>query len=61
MTGEGRFSGNQVLVTGGLGFIGSSLAAALVHEGAEVTVLDSLIPEFGGIFSILSLFAPDCL
>jgi len=42
------FSGRQVLVTGGLGFIGSNLVRALVALGAEVTVVDSLIPEYGG-------------
>lgn len=38
----------QVLVTGGLGFIGSNLARALVAQGAHVTLVDSLIPEYGG-------------
>jgi UDP-glucose 4-epimerase len=42
------FAGARVLVTGGLGFIGSSLARRLVQAGAEVVVVDSLIPEFGG-------------
>lgn len=42
------FRGHNVLVTGGLGFIGSNLAMALVDRGASVTVLDSLIPQFGG-------------
>lgn len=43
-----RFSGAQVLITGGLGFIGSNLAHRLVDVGADVTVVDSLIPEYGG-------------
>lgn len=42
------FSGRNVLVTGGLGFIGSNLAIELVHHGANVTLLDSLLPQFGG-------------
>lgn len=42
------FKGRRVLITGGLGFIGSNLAHALVKLGAKVTLLDSLIPEYGG-------------
>jgi UDP-glucose 4-epimerase len=42
------FRGARVLVTGGLGFIGSNLAHRLVAAGAEVTLADSLIPEYGG-------------
>lgn len=42
------YAGRKVLVTGGLGFIGSTLAMALVRLGARVTVLDSLLPEYGG-------------
>ncbi|MEM6457867.1 MAG: NAD-dependent epimerase/dehydratase family protein [Planctomycetota bacterium] len=38
----GAFSGRRVLVTGGAGFIGSHLSAALVELGAEVVVLDDL-------------------
>lgn len=40
--------GRQVLVTGGAGFIGSRLVARLVGLGAHVTVMDSLIPGYGG-------------
>ena len=43
-----RYSGSNALVTGGLGFIGSHLAARLVELGANVTIVDSLIPEYGG-------------
>jgi UDP-glucose 4-epimerase len=43
-----EFRGKRVLITGGLGFIGSALAKALVQEGADVTLVDSLIPEYGG-------------
>lgn len=42
------FAGTRVLITGGLGFIGSSLAHRLVELGANVTLVDSLIPEYGG-------------
>ena len=42
------FSGKRVLVTGGLGFIGSNLARSLVDSGARVTLVDCLIPEYGG-------------
>ncbi len=44
----GRFSGAKVLITGGLGFIGSNLARRLVELGAAVTLFDSLVPEYGG-------------
>jgi UDP-glucose 4-epimerase len=47
------FTGSDVLVTGGLGFIGSALARRLVGLGARVTLVDSLIPEYGGnLFNI---------
>lgn len=43
-----QFKGSSVLITGGLGFIGSNLAIQLVELGAKVTLVDSLIPEYGG-------------
>jgi UDP-glucose 4-epimerase len=42
------FVGRPVVVTGGLGFIGSNLVRRLVALGAEVTVVDSLSPDCGG-------------
>ena len=42
------YSGARALVTGGLGFIGSHLARRLLDLGADVTIVDSLIPEYGG-------------
>ena len=43
----------RVMITGGLGFIGSNLARRLVELGADVLLVDSLIPEYGGnLFNI---------
>ena len=42
------YEGASVLITGGLGFIGSNLARTLVAQGADVTLVDSLIPQYGG-------------
>jgi len=48
-----ELQGRQVLITGGLGFIGSNLARRLVNLGAKVTLVDSLVPEYGGnLFNI---------
>ena len=47
------FAAKSVLITGGLGFIGSNLAIRLVECGAEVTLLDAMIPGHGGnLFNI---------
>ena len=45
-----HFYSQKVIITGGLGFIGSNLARRLVSLGAEVTLVDSMIPEYGGNF-----------
>jgi len=41
------YAGKRVLVTGGLGFIGSNLAIELARRGAEVVAVDSMIPAYG--------------
>jgi UDP-glucose 4-epimerase len=43
-----NFNGTRALITGGLGFIGSNLARRLASLGASVTLVDSLIPQYGG-------------
>jgi UDP-glucose 4-epimerase len=53
MMGESVFLDQRVLITGGLGFIGSTLAIRLRELGARVLLVDSLIPEYGGnLFNI---------
>jgi len=48
-----EFVGKNVLITGGLGFIGSNLAIKLVELGAHVTLVDAMIPDYGGnLFNI---------
>lgn len=42
------YAGRRVLVTGGLGFIGSTVARRLVDLGAGVTIVDSLLRDAGG-------------
>ncbi|RIK20588.1 MAG: NAD-dependent epimerase, partial [Chloroflexi bacterium] len=47
------FVHKNILITGGLGFIGANLALRLAELGAHVTLVDSLIPEYGGnLFNI---------
>src|SRR6266540_2235435 len=43
-------AGKKVLITGGLGFIGSNLAIRLVREGASVALCDAMIEGYGGNF-----------
>ncbi len=47
-TYKNEYNGKNVLITGGLGFIGSNLAQALVTLKANVLIVDSLIPDYGG-------------
>lgn len=50
------FSNQQVLITGGLGFIGSNLAKRLVELGADVTLVDNLDPDMGAnLFNIADI------
>jgi UDP-glucose 4-epimerase len=42
------YRGRKVLVTGGLGFIGSNLCRSLADLGARVLAVDSLLPDYGG-------------
>lgn len=44
------YRNRPILVTGGLGFVGSNLARRLVDLGARVTLVDSMIPDYGGNF-----------
>ena len=47
------YRGRSVMITGGLGFIGSNLARRLVDLGADILLIDSLIPDYGGnLFNI---------
>ena len=42
------FQDSRVLITGGAGMIGSTIARLLVEQGAEVTVVDAMLPTHGG-------------
>ena len=55
------FAGARVLITGGLGFIGSNLAARLVREGARVTLCDAMIDGYGGNLENRMRFAVEVL
>ena len=52
----GEYKGRSVLITGGLGFIGSNLALQLIRMGVEVSIIDALIPGQGGnLFNIIEI------
>ena len=42
------FKKQHILILGGMGFIGSNLAIRLISLGAEVKIVDSMLPQFGG-------------
>lgn len=48
MSVASQFNGKNVLILGGMGFIGSNLAYRLVEYGANVTLVDSMLPQYGG-------------
>jgi len=51
-----QFRDKRVLITGGLGFIGSNLAHRLVELGANVLIVDSLMPDYGGnLFNVAGI------
>ena len=53
---EQLWKSRKAIITGGLGFIGSNLARRLVDYGAQVTLVDSLVPEYGGnLFNIFDI------
>lgn len=50
---DSYFRGKNVLITGGMGFVGSNLAIGLVSKGAKVTLVDSMVRDTGGnLFNI---------
>jgi len=50
------FRNKKVLITGGLGFLGSNLAIRLIGWGAKITLVDSMIPGHGGnLFNIAEI------
>lgn len=50
------YKGRRVMITGGLGFIGSNLAHHLVELGADILLIDSLLPGYGGnLFNIADI------
>lgn len=56
MSQSKAYEGARVLITGGIGFIGSALGRRLAGAGAQVTLVDSLIPEYGGnLFNIAGI------
>ncbi len=55
---ERFFDGRRVLITGGLGFIGSNLARQLVRWNARVLLVDSLVPAYGGNLRNIRGIAP---
>jgi UDP-glucose 4-epimerase len=56
MNSVSEYKDKKILITGGLGFIGSNLAMRLVAIGAQVTLVDSMLPDYGGnLFNIAEI------
>ena len=49
------YKGKNILITGGLGFIGSNIALQLVDFGTHITLLDNMDPDYGGNFFNIQL------
>jgi UDP-glucose 4-epimerase len=50
---EKTYAAREVLITGGLGMIGSTIARKLVDRGANVTIMDSCVEPYGAnLFNI---------
>jgi len=48
-----EFKNKKVLITGGMGFVGSNLSIRLASLGAEVLIVDNMLPRQGGnVFNI---------
>jgi hypothetical protein len=54
---SGRLKGARVLITGGAGMIGSTIAHPAVAQGAQVTILDAMLPLYGANVSISEVFS----
>ena len=42
-----NFADKNIVILGGLGFIGSNMAIRLIELGANVTLVDSMLPQYG--------------
>lgn len=55
-----NFQDRRVLILGGMGFIGSNLAIRLVSLGANVTIVDSMLPQYGGNLANIEPIQDQC-